>query len=335
MDNPIVTDVYEIEALVRALDKYLITTYPRFVENLLRDAMKRSPHVAFAIALKYDMPQVADDAALETLRHPLFFTEGCTDDIRRLFTIISSERFTELMRYHFACVHEASAILRRMEVTTTPSESSTPYSEYLPCVWYLSTDPNADSASAKAWTTSCKCPRETGTERTDSGLRSYTVPIWVTTFMQRCRALLSDRPHWETLAKEGGNDQFVAQFLEEAAKCNWCRRRAQEELPRFKEKMIALVKDGIIYVRVLGHLPASTGETDFVCCFLCVCLIESPFTVWYPRCIRELDTALRCIPNSRKFIAVNALRLVYIRGRCASRFYDPSCLRRSHSAPSS
>lgn len=211
MDNPIVTDIWGIEALIRALDKYLITTYPRFVESLLKDAMSRSPHLVFAIAFKYDMPQIADDAALETLRRPLFFAEGYTDT-RRLFTIISRERFTRLMQYHFECVSENCAVLRGMEVTTNPPESSTPCSEHLPCVLYLPTTPRADSESAEVWANSCRCARQTGMEHAASGTRSFTVPVWVVNFMRKCRTLLGDRPHWETLTKEGVDDQLMAPF---------------------------------------------------------------------------------------------------------------------------
>lgn len=244
-----------IEALIRALDKYLITTYPRFVESLLKDAMSRSPHLVFAIALKYDMPQIADDAALETLRRPLFFAEGYTDT-RRLFTIISRERFTRLMRYHFECVSEDCTVLRGMEVTTNPPESSTPCSKHLPCVLYIPTTAPADSESAEAWTNSCRCARQTGMEHAASGTRSFTVPVWVVNFMRKCRTLLSERPHWETLTKEGVDNQLMAPFYQEAARCTWCRRRAQEELPRLRERIVALIKEGIISVRVLSFLAS-------------------------------------------------------------------------------
>lgn len=255
MDNPVVKDVLEIEALLRALDKYLITTFPRTVEEFLRNAMERSPHMTFAVALKYNMRKVAHDAAIETLRKPLFFTEGPVNDNHPLFRLITSEKFSRLMRYHYDCVREATAVVRNMAIG---SLQRTIRSTTYPCVMYPALDP----PSTQAQSVSCTCIREAGTERLDGRTINFTVPTWVTTFLRKCETKLNERPHWKTLETGLGavagipnwhlgleTDDILGPPLEEIARCRLCRFRAKDELLRFRARVVIAVQDGITRVR--------------------------------------------------------------------------------------
>lgn len=101
-DNPILNETRRIQNTIRALDNYVVEGFARTMEAMLKSVVKGKPHLVYAIACRHNLPELADQAAVETLRSPMLLTNGPLSDSQILQ--MTSVDLRRLLHYHFSAL---------------------------------------------------------------------------------------------------------------------------------------------------------------------------------------------------------------------------------------
>lgn len=257
MDNPILKDVHQIRLLIRALDKYVVEGFMKTREEMLKGVLKEKPHLVYAIACRFNMHKIADQAAVETLRSPMMLTSGPLQDSG--LQQMTSVQLRKLLYYHYISVEAATSELRYW----LPETRTEPQSSY-PC-----NDSSPPSTSCQA--VKCICERQTvaaqatksARSKNSNSERAFTVPSWVINFLKTCEVKLKEKPHWRTLDDrfdaahwewQLSEDELLRPYLQEAARCGMCGWKAKVEMPALRRTLAVRVRTRIWQVRLLGFL---------------------------------------------------------------------------------
>lgn len=252
MDNPVLKDIHQIRCLVRTMEKYVVKGFARTIKEMLKGVLKDQPHLVYAIACRFNMHEVADYAALETLRSPMMLTSGPLEDSE--LQQITSVHLRKLLYYHFLCVKAAVSEIRMW----LPETRSEPQSLF-PCS--VSSPPSPCNNAVQ-----CICERQAmnaqvtnpANSKKSNADRTFTVPRWVTNFLKTCETKLNERPHWRALDEHFETahgewqlieDEFLRPYLQEAARCGICGWRAKVELPALRRTLAVNVRERIRQVR--------------------------------------------------------------------------------------
>lgn len=76
MDMPNLTDLPTLRLAMRTMDKYMVPCFSRTVEAALTDNLPKSPHAICALAARYSLTKIANEAAQRTLRSAMCLSDS-------------------------------------------------------------------------------------------------------------------------------------------------------------------------------------------------------------------------------------------------------------------
>ncbi|KAH9960672.1 hypothetical protein BC827DRAFT_1115444, partial [Russula dissimulans] len=103
VEAPDLSDLEDIRHLLEARRKYMIETFDRTVKDALSRIAESQPFAVFALASRYALEDVANDAA----KQMLYFPEKDVLD-RKILKDITAEQYHRLLQYRHQCVNRAT-----------------------------------------------------------------------------------------------------------------------------------------------------------------------------------------------------------------------------------
>lgn len=75
MDMPNLTDLPTLRLAMRTMDKYIVPCFSRTVESALAENLPKHPHAICALAARYSLTKIANEAAMRTLRNAMSLSD--------------------------------------------------------------------------------------------------------------------------------------------------------------------------------------------------------------------------------------------------------------------
>ncbi|KAA1470203.1 hypothetical protein DENSPDRAFT_835936 [Dentipellis sp. KUC8613] len=186
MDNPDLSKPTNLAAVLALIQKYVVDGYPKAIESVLLALVARVPQSAYALACRYQYPQIARAAAKESLK---FSAHLSFNDLE--LAHLSTKQLYALTKYRDDCLRRA--FVESHEYDTWAPHHALPYGED-------DEDPP------------CSCPTSD-----DTGER---LPGWFKTHVGEYRTALERCPHPSTLSQH--DFALPPKLMTEAAVCPRC-----------------------------------------------------------------------------------------------------------------
>lgn len=219
VENPNLSNLEDIRRFLEARRKYMIEAFDDTIKDaLFRVAESRSFSV-FALASRYGLGDVANEAAKRLLSLPStsYSDKSALDDI-------TGPQYHRLLKYRRECVRRA---------TTEPQ-----------LMWFNSLS-SLPLSFPPAPTTSSSCRAQFHFYFVSSPPRSLWVPHWWTSYLRKALQMLEDRPRGSTVT----STELLESFYDDTGFCLDCQEEGKAALKRFSaalaqevEKVIAQVQ---------------------------------------------------------------------------------------------
>ena len=223
VENPDLTNLEDIRRFLEARRKYMIEAFDQTIKNALSRVAESQPFAVFALASRYALEDVANDAA----KRMLCFPQADVSDKAALKDITATQ-YHRLLLYRRDCVRRA---------TTEPQ-----------LMWFNS----LSSSFPPAPTTSLSCRTQFHFFFVSSPPRSLWVPHWWTTYLHKALELLKDRPRGSTV----NSPDLLELFFDHTGFCSECQEEGRVALRRFSTALALEVEKAIAQARAWSPIPA-------------------------------------------------------------------------------
>ena len=212
VENPDLSNLEDIRRFLEARRKYMIEVFDRTVKDALSRVTESKPFAVFALASRYGLEEVANDAA----KRMLCFPQTDVSDQAALKDITASQ-YHRLLQYRRDCVRRA---------TTEPQ-----------LMWFNS----LSSSFPPPPTTSLSCRTQFHFFFVSSPPRNLWVPHWWTTYLHKALQLLKDRPRGSTVV----SPDLLEYFFDDTGFCKECQEEGRAALRKFSSALAQEVEKAI------------------------------------------------------------------------------------------
>ncbi|KAI0260784.1 hypothetical protein BC834DRAFT_510054 [Gloeopeniophorella convolvens] len=203
-ENSDLSDLEDIRQILEACRKYMIEVFDKTIKVALSHVAESRPLAVFALASRYELADVANDAA----KHMLCFPQADSMDQSALKDMTALQ-YHRLLQYRRECSRRA---------TTEP-----------PLTWFNS----LSSSFPPAPTTSSSCRTQFHFFFVSSPPRSLWVPHWWTSYLHKALQLLKDRPRGSTVTAP----ELVDYFYEGTRFCPDCQDEGKAALRKLSSAL--------------------------------------------------------------------------------------------------
>ena len=216
VENPDLSNLEDIRHFLEARRKYMIEAFDQNIKDALTRAAESHPFAVFALASRYALEDVANDAA----KRMLCFPQADNPDQAALKDITATQ-YHRLLQYRRDCVRRA---------TTEPQ-----------IMWFNS----LSSSFPPSPTTSLSCRTQFHFFFVSSPPRSLWVPHWWTTYLHKALQLLKNRPRGSTVT----SPEILEYFFDHTGFCQECQEEGRAALRRFSSALAQEVEKAIAQAR--------------------------------------------------------------------------------------
>jgi len=216
VENPDLSNLEDIRRFLEARRKYMIEAFEATIKDALFRVAESRPFSVFALASRYGLGDVANEAAKQLLSLPL---KALSD--KSALNDITGPQYHRLLQYRRECIRRA---------ITEPQ-----------LMWFNS----LSSSFPPAPTTPSSCRAQFHFYFVSAPPRSLWVPHWWTSYLHKALRLLEDRPRGSTVT----STELLERFNEDTGFCQDCREEGKAALKKFSaalaqevEKIIAQVQ---------------------------------------------------------------------------------------------
>ncbi|KAH9173808.1 hypothetical protein EDB89DRAFT_2241995 [Lactarius sanguifluus] len=221
VENPDLSNIEDIRRFLEARRKYMIEAFDETIKDALFRAAESRPFSVFALASRYGLRDVANEAAKQMLSLPL------TDlSDKSALKDITGPQYHRLLQYRRECIRRA---------TTEPQ-----------LMWFNS----LSSSFPPAPTTSSSCRAQFHFYFVSAHPRSLWVPHWWTSYLRRALLLLEDRPRGSTVT----STELMERFNEETVSCPDCQEEGKAALKKFSAALAQEVEKVIAQAGVSSYV---------------------------------------------------------------------------------
>ncbi|KAI9438541.1 hypothetical protein H4582DRAFT_179141 [Lactarius indigo] len=221
VENPDLSNIEDIRRFLEACRKYMIEAFDETIKDALFRAAESRPFSVFALASRYGLGDVANEAAKQMLSLPL------TDlSDKSALKDITGSQYHRLLQYRRECIRRA---------TTEPQ-----------LMWFNS----LSSSFPPAPTTSSSCRAQFHFYFVSAHPRSLWVPYWWTGYLRRALLLLEDRPRGSTVT----STELLERFNEETGFCPECQEEGKAALKKFSAALAQEVEKVIAQASILRYV---------------------------------------------------------------------------------
>ena len=213
VENPNLSDLEDIRCFLEARRKYMIEAFDDTIRDALSRVAESRPFSVFALASRYGLGDVANEAAKRMLSIP---PTDLSD--KSALKDITGPQYHRLLQYRRDCIRRAIAEPQLM--------------------WFNS----LSSLYPPAPTTSPSCRAQFHFYFVSAPPRSLWVPHWWTSYLHKAQQLLEDRPRGTTVT----STELLDRFNEDTRVCPDCQEEGKAALKKFSaalaqevEKVIA------------------------------------------------------------------------------------------------
>jgi hypothetical protein len=232
VENPDISNLEDIRLFLEARRKYMIEAFDQTIEDALSQIAESRPFAVFALASRYALEDVANDAAKQMLcfsQADVLVGESALKDI-------TGEQYHRLIQYRRDCVRRATDESQIMWFSSlssphppTPITSSSCRTQFH--FFFVSLSPP----------------------------RSLWVPYWWTTYLRKALQLLEDRPRGGTVV----SPDLLEHFFDSAEFCADCQEEGKAALRKFSSALAKEVEKAIAQARaknLLTRIPLLTSN---------------------------------------------------------------------------
>jgi hypothetical protein len=216
VENPDLNSLEDIRRFLEARRKYMIEAFDQTIKDALSRVAESQPFAVFALASRYALEDVANDAAKWMLCLP----QADVSDQTALKDITAAQ-YHRLLQYRRDCV---------LRATTEPQ-----------LMWFNS----LSSSFPPAPTTALSCRTQFHFFFVNSPPRSLWVPHWWTTYLHKALQLLKDRPRGNTVT----SPDLLEYFSDCTGFCPECQDEGKAALRRFSSALALEVEKAIAQAR--------------------------------------------------------------------------------------
>ena len=227
VENPDLSNLEDIRLFLEARRKYMIEAFDQTIKDALSQIAESRPFAVYALASRYALEDVANDAAKQTLcfsQADVLVDESALKDI-------TGEQYHRLVQYRRDCVRRATNEPQIMWF----SSLSSPYQAYFP---------------TPTTSTSCRTQFHFFFVSSLSPPRNLWVPHWWTTYLHKALQLLKDRPRGGTVVSPG----LLEYFFDSTGFCPDCQEEGKAALRKFSSALAKEVEKAIAQARVINLL---------------------------------------------------------------------------------
>lgn len=219
VENPDLSNLEDIRLFLEARRKYMIEAFDQTIKGALAQIAESRPFAVYALASRYALGDVANDAAKQMLcfsQADVLLDESALKDI-------TGEQYHSLMQYRRDCVRRA---------TNEPQ-----------IMWFSSL--SSAYPPTPITSSSCRAQFHFFFVSSLSPPRSLWVPHWWTTYLHKALQLLKDRPRGGTVVAPG----LLEDFFDSAGFCPDCQEEGKAALRKFSSALAKEVEKAIAQVK--------------------------------------------------------------------------------------
>lgn len=224
VENPDLSNLEDIRLFLEARRKYMVEAFDQTIKGALTQIAQSRPFAVYALASRYALEDVANDAAKQMLSFSQ--ADALVDD--SALKDITGEQYQRLMQYRRDCVRKATNEPQIMWF----SSLSSPYPP----------TPNTSS--------SCRTQFHFFFVSSLSPPRSLWVPHWWTIYLHKALQLLKDRPRGGTVV----SPDLLEDFFDSTGFCPDCQEEGRAALRKFSSALAQEVEKAIAQARVINLL---------------------------------------------------------------------------------
>jgi hypothetical protein len=236
VENPDISNLEDIRLFLEARRKYMIEAFDQTIKDALSQIAESRPFAVFALANRYALEDVANDAA----KQMLCFSQADVLVGKSALKDITGEQYHRLIQYRRDCVRRAT------------NESQ--------IMWFSSL--SSPHPPTPITSSSCRTQFHFFFVSSLSPPRNLWVPHWWTTYLHKALQLLKDRPRGGTVV----SPDLLEYFVDSTGFCPDCQEEGKAALIKFSsalakevEKAIAQVLAKNLLTRIL--LLTSNGRS--------------------------------------------------------------------------
>ena len=233
VENPDLSNLEDIRLFLEARRKYMIEAFDQTIKDALARIAKSRPFAVFALASRYALEDVANDAA----KQMLCFSEADVLADDSALKDLTGEQYHRLTQYRRDCVRKATNEPQVMWF----SSLSSPYP----------TTPTTPS--------SCRTQFHFFFVSSLSPPRSLWVPHWWTTYLHKALQLLEDHPRGRTVV----SPDLLGYFFDSTGVCPDCQEEGKAALRKFSSALAKEVEKAIAQacaINLMTHTPLLTSN---------------------------------------------------------------------------
>lgn len=215
---PTISGLDTIKSVISALDKYgMLVKFQDTVKYALFAAAPNDPHAVYFVACRYNLLATANAAARLSLRKPRSLISITDEDLVHM----NAMQYLLLVRFCAETTHAATTIVGTLH-------------------WLQNLIPTSRSifSFGARIPSSCTCALKTVSWVGHKEKYRMEVFNWVWEYVDSCRVVLEETPHWEGIRDE----TLILPSLKLAGKCSHCRVLAVDVLPKIRDEPAARVE---------------------------------------------------------------------------------------------
>ncbi|KAI0057430.1 hypothetical protein BV25DRAFT_1427870 [Artomyces pyxidatus] len=214
----------DLRAVMTAIDKYAINSFPQTVDRLLLEAAKTDPESVYALTCRFPTQSVMKAAAKLTLRNPQALSPVSRTDIAH----ITAPQYSGLVTYQNKCKDAATLVCGSLDWI----KGSLIPGAIHPGNAKLKQHPKRDCRMVD---------RVTGGAASASSDPTYKVPAWLLEYLDACILALRQCPLGDTVM----DPKLYLPSLQKAWSCSVCGERAHLQMLLFSSALKNRVDDAI------------------------------------------------------------------------------------------
>jgi hypothetical protein len=224
VENPDLSNLEDIRLFLEARRKYMIEAFDQTIKDALVQIAESRPFAVYALASRYALEDVANDAAKQMLcfsQADVLVDESALKDI-------TGEQYHRLTQYRRDCVRRA---------TNEPQ-----------IMWFSSL--SSAYPPTPITSSSCRTQFHFFFVSSLSPPRNLWVPHWWTTYLHKALQLLKDRPRGRTVV----SPDLLEYFFDSTAFCPDCQEEGRAALRKFSSALAKEVEKAIAQARAINLL---------------------------------------------------------------------------------
>ncbi|EIM87316.1 uncharacterized protein STEHIDRAFT_156299 [Stereum hirsutum FP-91666 SS1] len=238
-DSPEIAGRANTIAVVEAVHKYMVESYPKTITAALLSLSKSAPHAVLALVFRHGLAlDIRQAAALSTLKLPAVLQPNRLPDAE--LELLTASQFRRILLYHQQCTVAASAAVKRMD--------------WVGLDWAEVSCGVETRGGNQYWVKQpddCICirtPRLIGarsSNKSENDTRTVYLALWVIEFIDWCERRMTILPHWELLANAP-----ILSTTKKTRECEFCGPKAEGELRELTAYLFKEVKQTIDEVKL-------------------------------------------------------------------------------------